>query len=285
MRMERERNGGAPSIPLVPVIREAGYVDRWPHETVSRRSFGYVLLYANERSFTIRVERREERLHAGEFALIQPNMSCRLRMADHAVVSYARLDMFYRTPSTEEEQPQPSLLEGAGICVPVKLSLFQPKLAGETMRQLIGAWQRNDSIGRVEAQSFAAELVLLILKAYSPRESSAAAGQQPLGWVPSYLSARLAEPLTVDDMARKANLSSSQFAAIFHKAFGSTPYRYLVKLRIRQSRKLLENTDWSQQTIAEHCGFADVHHFSKAFKKATGQTPGEYKVAMRQQGG
>jgi AraC-like DNA-binding protein len=40
---------------------------------------------------------------------------------------------------------------------------------------------------------------------------------------------------------------------------------------------LLTTTDLPLREIAQSCGFADVHHFSKAFKRIVGVSPGAYR--------
>ena len=45
--------------------------------------------------------------------------------------------------------------------------------------------------------------------------------------------------------------------------------------------ELLRTTKLQIQTIAQHCGIMDVHYFSRIFKKVTGQTPKEYRAALK----
>lgn len=52
-----------------------------------------------------------------------------------------------------------------------------------------------------------------------------------------------------------------------------------LRLRIEHARELLRTTDLPQRDIAQYCGFADVHHFSKAFKRLTRLPPGAYRTA------
>jgi transcriptional regulator GlxA family with amidase domain len=56
------------------------------------------------------------------------------------------------------------------------------------------------------------------------------------------------------------------------------PHRYLLELRIKHAKELLATTGLNLQEIAAYCGFADIHHFSKAFKKAIGLPPGEFRI-------
>jgi transcriptional regulator GlxA family with amidase domain len=52
-----------------------------------------------------------------------------------------------------------------------------------------------------------------------------------------------------------------------------------LRLRIEHAQELLRTTDLLQRDIAAYCGFADVHHFSKAFKRITQLPPGAYRTA------
>jgi len=55
------------------------------------------------------------------------------------------------------------------------------------------------------------------------------------------------------------------------------PHRYLLEMRIAHAGELLRTTTLSQEDVAAYCGFADIHHFSKAFKRRTGVTPGAWR--------
>jgi transcriptional regulator GlxA family with amidase domain len=78
-------------------------------------------------------------------------------------------------------------------------------------------------------------------------------------------------------MAARAGLSPSRFAARFKATYGMPPHRYLLEMRVAHAGELLRSTPLSQEEIAAYCGFADIHHFSKRFKRCTGMTPGAYR--------
>jgi len=52
-----------------------------------------------------------------------------------------------------------------------------------------------------------------------------------------------------------------------------------LRLRIEHAQELLHTTDLPQRDIAEYCGFADIHHLSKAFKRIPRLPPGAYRTA------
>jgi len=121
------------------------------------------------------------------------------------------------------------------------------------------------------------ELLLTLLKQHGRVEPRPPSPPRALGWIPSYLSFHLSEPLSVADMAERASLSPSRFATVFRQHFGVSPHQYFLRLRIQHAQDLLRSTDLPLKEIAEYCGFADIHHFSKAFKQQVQLPPGAFR--------
>jgi transcriptional regulator GlxA family with amidase domain len=163
--------------------------------------------------------------------------------------------------------------------VPVQLHPHHPAQFRSTLLKMVEEWQSGDLLGRLEANHLAMTLLLSLFKQYGQAPAVTARQPHSLNWVPSYLSFHIGEPLSVADMARRANLSPSRFGVVFRRHFGLSPHQYFLRLRIEHAQELLRTTDLPQREIAEYCGFADVHHFSKAFKRITRLPPGAYRTA------
>src|SRR5690606_7189761 len=142
-------------------------------------------------------------------------------------------------------------------------------------------WQHREAIQQLEAQALATELIVTILKKYMTEEQTKAVATPSLNWITSFLSFHLSEPLSVKDMAKRANLSPSRFSTVFRSTFGMRPHRYLLKLRLVCSADMLRRSKLSLQDIAVYCGFWDVHHFSKSFKRTKGLWPGAYRTQVK----
>jgi AraC-like DNA-binding protein len=87
---------------------------------------------------------------------------------------------------------------------------------------------------------------------------------------------------TITDIATYANLamlSPSHFYRNFKKAFGVTPYQFLLKSRIEKAMQLFSSKKIQATEVAHECGFADLAAFSKAFKKITGHSPGSFSLS------
>jgi AraC-like DNA-binding protein len=90
-----------------------------------------------------------------------------------------------------------------------------------------------------------------------------------------------AKPLRIENLARKAGLSLSQFERRVRNITGLTPRQLLTKSRIELAAEALRNTNEALGMIAYDCGFYDQAAFSRQFRAATGLTPGEYRRAAR----
>ncbi|MGL6291411.1 MAG: helix-turn-helix domain-containing protein [Silanimonas sp.] len=91
------------------------------------------------------------------------------------------------------------------------------------------------------------------------------------------MQAKLAAPLTLDDLAAAATLSPFHFAKAFKAAYGSAPHQYLTQLRIEKAQTLLKQTAMPVGDIVEAVGYSNASHFTAAFRKATGVTPAAYR--------
>ena len=85
------------------------------------------------------------------------------------------------------------------------------------------------------------------------------------------------QPLAVADLARRAGLSASQLQREFRRLFAMTVGEYILRLRLLVARRRLRTTSETVGRIAVECGFYDQAHFTRAFKKHTGQTPLEFR--------
>lgn len=81
------------------------------------------------------------------------------------------------------------------------------------------------------------------------------------------------EPITVERMTALACMSRSHFHAAFREVTGCTLIDYVTRVRIRNARRLLRESDDTIIGIALDCGFPSVSRFYAAFKAITGMTP------------
>ena len=97
-----------------------------------------------------------------------------------------------------------------------------------------------------------------------------------VGSILHYIEENLSEPLSLQDIAQQYNYSVTYISKLFKSVTGSSLVSYIIEKRISRARHLMyENLEIMQ--IAEQVGYRDYSNFYKAFKKATGTSPEEYR--------
>lgn len=92
-----------------------------------------------------------------------------------------------------------------------------------------------------------------------------------------YIDANLNLNFTIESLAEMAHLHPYHFIKKFKAELGITPMKYITTKRIDQAQTSLENTTLSISAIMANCGFNDVSHFSKTFKKYKGMSPSHFR--------
>ncbi len=101
--------------------------------------------------------------------------------------------------------------------------------------------------------------------------------------VEGYLRDHLAEPLSVDDIARHFHLSRQYFNRLFRRVTGDTPHAFLTATRLDHARDLLADASLPIKAVAQRVGYADPYHFSKAFKHRFQLSPTAYRQTLNPQ--
>ncbi|MFD7260389.1 helix-turn-helix domain-containing protein [Streptomyces sp. NPDC059874] len=92
---------------------------------------------------------------------------------------------------------------------------------------------------------------------------------------------RLDRALTVEDLARRANMSSRHLGRHFRSVTGTTPLQWLLTQRIRRAQELLETTGDSVDTIAEATGMGTAASLRRHFNRTIGVPPDAYRRTFR----
>jgi AraC-like DNA-binding protein len=91
-----------------------------------------------------------------------------------------------------------------------------------------------------------------------------------------YIQQHYGEALRLEEMARLANLSVSQFERTIRRIFQLSPKQLIIKTRLEAARNLLKE-EKSIAEIAYACGYTDHSAFSRQFKATIGLSPTEYR--------
>ncbi len=99
-----------------------------------------------------------------------------------------------------------------------------------------------------------------------------------------YIKENFAYEVTLKELADLIPMSEGQFCRVFKKNFKLSPMQYILRYRILQSCRILQETDKKVGEIANLTGFNNISYFNKVFLRTIGCTPKEYRSNSRYQG-
>jgi transcriptional regulator GlxA family with amidase domain len=140
----------------------------------------------------------------------------------------------------------------------------------------------EEDYGSRVAMSVARELVVFLRRGGGQAQFSEplrfqTTASRRLSDVCAWAAANLSGDLSVDELARRANLSTRQFSRLFKTTFGLPPARYVARLRLDAARVALTQPNAMVQQVARLTGFESVEGFRRAFEKRFGIGPSQYQ--------
>ncbi|MDR6844712.1 AraC family transcriptional regulator [Flavobacterium granuli] len=112
-------------------------------------------------------------------------------------------------------------------------------------------------------------------EAYTPVNDSAK--NDRLSDVFEYVKNNFKQDISLDEIAKIANLTPTSFCRMFKSKTQKHFVEYLNEIRVSNACKFLIETDMGMSEIAYECGYKTVSNFNKLFKKLTETTPKEYR--------
>ncbi|MDQ8193488.1 AraC family transcriptional regulator [Coraliomargarita sp. SDUM461004] len=145
-------------------------------------------------------------------------------------------------------------------------------------------WAHQDIAGRDQIAASHIPLILAFLKAdqaelTQPHNSDAAIVQRAKAAMLEQLDKRS----DLAALAQQLGCSYSRFRFAFKRETGHAPRKFENQIKLNRSRDLLQHNHLSVSETADALGFSSVYYFSRAFKRAFGQSPTEWVKAYGQQ--
>lgn len=180
-------------------------------------------------------------------------------------------------------------IESAGI-LPVNLRQVPParfitnRRVDSLCSLLMHETEEGRPLGRPYFESLAKALIIAVASQTDvclPDAGNLYVQQERIQRSVSYLEANFHSKLTIQDLARIANLSPFHFTRLFTRLVGLSPHEYILNYRVRFAVRLLRaHLEYSIGDIALASGFSDQSHFSKTFRRAFGKTPKAYRAEL-----
>jgi transcriptional regulator GlxA family with amidase domain len=140
----------------------------------------------------------------------------------------------------------------------------------------------EEDLDRDVALTIARHLVVFLRRPGNQAQFSAqlaiqTAQREPLREVQQWITEHPDGDLGVESLAARARLSPRHFARAFQAETGTTPGRYVDRVRLEHARRLLEDTTDGVEEISRASGYGTPEAMRRAFVRTLGASPAEYR--------
>jgi AraC family transcriptional regulator len=241
---------------------------------------GYRIALRRNRSTRIQFKLLGDRIQdetfvPGDFCLLSPGVIERLRLRDPGETLIATISpLFIRELALGIAGKDCLEIPNAHRLQDTQIEYMLLALEAELKHSCPG--------GRLYGESIATALAVHMIRRYGRVQDSISNRLDGLPVamlrrIVEFIQQHLEEDIGLQRLADLVNMSPYYFARMFKQSTGMTPHRYLMRQRIDRAKELLANRQFGVAEVAYSVGFASQSHFTVAFSRLVGITPGAYR--------
>ena len=253
----------------------------------SKKPYDNRLFYIQDAPVCVFAENKAYNLHPGDILLIPSGVSYRLRPSNQKA-SCIGINFDYTQAHRDLDTPIPPIdtvrYDPAKQLENLRFSDYEEfngvlhvSDAGELSGKLHAIVREYDSKLLCFA-SLCSNLLseILVESLRKTRNQSNRGSTDTAMKIISYINEAYAAPLSNRSVAEVFHLHPNYVSAIVKELTGQSLHQYLLHVRVAASVRLLTATDVPIGEIARRCGFSDIYHYSKCFKRVMGVSPSHY---------
>ena len=161
----------------------------------------------------------------------------------------------------------------------VNVPLSDPPRAADAFQRLARQFHLRSGLHAIRLKS---DFLGFLAELHENIGAAGAGDRQAWRKAMDYIYRHYAESdLNLPAIARAAALSTSQLCRVFRAECGTTPMKYLTRVRVTRAGDLLRKMGQSIKEVAAAVGFNDPLHFSRVFRRSQGLSPAAFRDAER----
>lgn len=151
--------------------------------------------------------------------------------------------------------------------------LYLPKFfKKEIFEEIVSEYNRREIFYKERCGTLLKDTLLSAMRLKENHSSQKGKGAEIL----SYIKAHFAEPITNATVAEHFSYHENYINQIFKQQTGQTLHQYLLEYRVKVAITFLKSGEYNVSEVSDLVGFPEISHFTKCFKKITGQVPSLY---------
>ncbi|AFC28976.1 transcriptional regulator [Paenibacillus mucilaginosus 3016] len=271
-------NGFSPKL-LDVVVRDAAFWAQSDYRLLRERTRLHILAFVHRGEGTLSVDGKEWRLRPHTLFQVWPGQRMQIETSREQPVCFYSVHYQYGLLQWEGVKAQWREAEGPLPFGDLLACMGSPELH-EVFERMYRVWGGKDAGYEWDVKVRFLEAVRLAAAgSVMSRSAEDADGAAAVREAISYMKTHYQQELSRDLMAQHVGLSPAYFSSLFKKQTGTSPIRYLNRLRLDRAKQLLRQSGMPVKQVSEEVGFLDSFYFTRLFTKETGMSPREYRKA------
>lgn len=171
-----------------------------------------------------------------------------------------------------------TMVFGENKCV---FDVAEPERMRVWFQRLFAALERRDTMLDLELNQLVATLLMLLSGRQEGRREHGSPLPRRVAKAITAMRTDLAHPWSAEQLERVCGVSATHLRRLFAIHLGTSPRKWLVQERLLKAQNLLADTGLSVTEIGALCGFSDVFHFSREFKRYIGSSPAHWRKSEK----
>ncbi|MFK9093008.1 AraC family transcriptional regulator [Bacillus salipaludis] len=249
-------------------VTQSKYDKDW-HSTTHTHHFTE-LIYITKGKGAFIYDKKEVALKEYDLVIINPNVEHTEKSTTGDPLEYIAIGIQGLAFSSQDESNSPVTFYNFKQEYPVYLFYLE-----HLLREV---QQQNDDFELI-AQNILQILLLTMMrkKTFTFEKTSTQKINKDIAFIKNYIKKHFREEINLDILAEAGHINKYYLAHSFKKSVGVSPIEYLIQTRIKESKILLETTNYPISNISAITGFSSQSFFSQSFKKVTNQSPSQYR--------
>lgn len=262
---------------------------------VSRSIWDYELIYIAEGSMVVQCDGTQSIANVGDIVFLRPDVphilssGSEVTRQPHVHFDFFKDDLSAVIPvslknkcdmtDTEKTYFRRDDLVNFGMDFPTILHLYDPVPIRNILYRIIDEYRLNLPMRETFMSALMTEMLVSVQRSYAAAKTELR-HEHIIAFdnVQRYILDNIDRNVTVAELAEFAYLSKYHFIRAFTEYFGTTPHKFITRLRTDRAKELIiYDSSLSLGDIAEKMNFDSVQTFSIWFKKNVGIAPSEYR--------